>query len=38
MSFKWVSDDGDSSKWHENAKIGFENFKNIFVDFFVGEY
>jgi nucleoside phosphorylase len=37
-SFKWISDDGVPNDWHENAKIGFENFKNIFVDFFVGEY
>jgi adenosylhomocysteine nucleosidase len=37
-SFKWVSDDGVPGDWHENAKIGFENFKNIFVDFFAGEY
>jgi adenosylhomocysteine nucleosidase len=37
-SFKWVSDDGVPGDWHGNAKIGFENFKNIFVDFFVGEY
>lgn len=29
-SFKWVSDDGDSTKWEANAKIGFENFKELF--------
>jgi adenosylhomocysteine nucleosidase len=37
-SYKWISDDGDSSKWEENAKIGFDNFKNIFIDLFFGEY
>ena len=26
-SFKWISDDGDSSKWEENAKKGYINFK-----------
>lgn len=34
-SFKWVSDDGESHKWEENAKIGFENFKwKLKQDFF----
>ena len=37
-SFKWVSDDGTPGDWEANAKIGFENFKKIFVDFFVEEY
>lgn len=37
-SFKWVSDDGTPDDWESNAKIGFENFKKIFVEFFVGEY
>ena len=30
LSFKWVSDDGDSSKWHENATVGFKNFTKTF--------
>jgi len=34
-SYKWVSDDGDSSKWEENAAIGYENFKKTLTkDFF----
>ena len=33
-SFKWVSDDGDSSKWEENAKKGFENFKLTIKELF----
>ena len=36
-SFKWVSDDGTPGDWEANAKIGFENFKKIFVDFFLGD-
>jgi len=30
-SYKWVSDDGTPGTWEENAKIGFEKFKNIFI-------
>ena len=26
-SFKWISDNGDSSKWRENAMNGFHKFK-----------
>ena len=33
-SFKWVSDDGDSSKWEENAKKGFKNFKKTIKELF----
>ena len=29
-SYKWVSDDGSNDQWHENAKAGFSNFKQIF--------
>lgn len=32
-SYKWVSDDGESNKWEENAAAGFENFKSIFRNF-----
>jgi len=27
-SYKWISDDGSSTDWTENVKIGFKNFKN----------
>jgi nucleoside phosphorylase len=30
QSYKWVSDDGTPTTWEENAKIGFENFTQIF--------
>jgi len=30
QSYKWVSDDGTPSTWEENAKIGFDNFTQIF--------
>lgn len=36
-SYKWVSDDGTPDTWEENAKIGFENFKKVFVNYFFGE-
>lgn len=36
-SFKWVSDDGESDKWEENAKIGFENFKWKLKEYFFGD-
>lgn len=29
-SYKWVSDDGSNDEWLENAKAGFNNFKEIF--------
>ena len=28
--FKWVSDDGESDKWQENAASGYSKFKKIF--------
>jgi adenosylhomocysteine nucleosidase len=37
-SFKWVSDDGNPDHWMENAAIGYNNFKNEFLQFFFGEY
>tara|TARA_A200000159_G_scaffold36036_1_gene32524 strand:+ start:14834 stop:15415 length:582 start_codon:yes stop_codon:yes gene_type:complete len=33
-SFKWISDDGDSSKWEENAKKGYINFKQRIKELF----
>lgn len=33
--YKWVSDDGDSSRWLENAALGFENFKELFKERFL---
>jgi len=33
--YKWVSDDGDSSRWLENAALGFENFKKLFKERFL---
>ena len=38
ISFKWVSDDGDSSKWEENAAIGFKNFKLKLQEYFFSDY
>jgi adenosylhomocysteine nucleosidase len=29
VSYKWVSDDGDSDSWMESCKIGFEKLKKI---------
>jgi len=37
-SFKWVSDDGNPDHWMDNAAIGYNNFKNEFLQFFFGEY
>ena len=37
-SYKWVSDDGESDKWEENAKIGFNNFKTKFYEDFFMDY
>ena len=37
-AYKWVSDDGDFNSWNVNCKIGFDNFKEIFLQFFFGEY
>jgi adenosylhomocysteine nucleosidase len=31
-SFKWVSDDGNSKNWEENAKIGFHKFQKYFTE------
>ena len=36
-SFKWVSDDGTPGTWEEHAAIGFENFKEVFINRFFGE-
>jgi adenosylhomocysteine nucleosidase len=33
-SYKWISDDGDSSKWEENALIGFNKFKTEMLNKF----
>jgi len=33
--YKWVSDDGDSNRWLENAALGFENFKKLFKEKFL---
>ena len=35
--FSWVSDDGTPDTWEENAAIGFENFKEVFINRFFGE-
>jgi hypothetical protein len=32
-----VSDDGESHKWEENAKIGFENFKWKLKEYFFAD-
>jgi adenosylhomocysteine nucleosidase len=31
FSYKWVSDDGDPDEWLTNSKIGFQNFKELFL-------
>lgn len=36
-AYKWVSDDGDSSKWKENAALGYSKFKEIFQERFCNE-
>jgi len=33
-----VSDDGDIDKWEENASIGFQNFREQFLQFHFSEY
>jgi adenosylhomocysteine nucleosidase len=33
-SYKWISDNGDSSKWEENALIGFNKFKTEMLNKF----
>ena len=37
-SFKWVSDDGNIDTWHENAAIGFKNFKLTLEEYFFSDY
>ena len=27
--YKWISDDGESSRWLANAAAGYNNFKNV---------
>lgn len=31
FSYKWVSDDGNPDSWLENSKLGFQNFKELFL-------
>ena len=31
FSYKWVSDDGNPDEWLTNSKIGFQNFKDLFL-------
>lgn len=33
QSYKWVSDDGDPTKWKQNAGLGYKNFKNLIKDY-----
>ncbi len=33
--YKWVSDNGDSSNWLQNASLGLENFKKLFESEFL---
>lgn len=35
LSYKWVSDDGETDKWEENANLGFSEFKKYFKEKFV---
>lgn len=37
-SYKWASDDGNPDHWLENAAIGYQNFKEEFLQHFFGEY
>ena len=30
--YKWVSDDGSSHDWKENAALGYKNFKKIIYE------
>jgi adenosylhomocysteine nucleosidase len=32
FSYKWVSDDGNPDDWLTNSKLGFQNFKDLFLD------
>ena len=31
FSYKWVSDDGNPDDWLTNSKLGFQNFKELFL-------
>jgi len=37
-SYKWVSDDGDIDKWEKNASVGFQNFREQFLQTYYSEY
>jgi adenosylhomocysteine nucleosidase len=37
-SYKWISDDGESDKWEENAAAGFKKFRYKLLEHFFGEY
>lgn len=37
-SYKWVSDDGNIDSWEENAAIGFQNFREQFLQTYYSEY
>ena len=37
-SYKWVSDDGNIDSWEENAAIGFQNFREQFLQTYCREY
>ena len=34
QSYKWISDDGSSDDWSKNAKLGFDAFKNYYINTF----
>ena len=35
LSYKWVSDDGETDKWEENAALGFEKFQEYIKEKFI---
>ena len=37
-SYKWVSDDGNIDTWEDNASIGFNNFREEFLQTYFSEY
>lgn len=37
-SYKWVSDDGNVDTWEDNASIGFNNFREEFLQTYFSEY
>ena len=37
-SYKWVSDDGNVDTWEDNASIGFNNFREQFLQTYYSEY